>query len=49
VKIDVLREIVSATLKVTVGSCTIQYDEYDVDENGGEDDASGIDGIRSRR
>ena len=27
----------------TVGSCTIRREEYDVDENGGEEDAGGKD------
>ena len=27
----------------TVGSCTIRRDEYDVDEDGGEEDAGGTD------
>jgi len=43
-KIDVLREIVSAAHYVTVGSCTIRRDEYDVDE-----DAGGVDGIGRTR
>ena len=28
---------------MTVGSCTIRRDEYDVDQNGSEDDAGGKD------
>ena len=27
----------------TVGSCTIRRDEYDVDEDGGEEDAGSVD------
>jgi len=27
----------------TVGSCTIRYKEYDVDEDGGDEDAGGKD------
>jgi len=40
-KIDEFPEIVSATFRGTDkgGSCIIRRNEYDVDENGGEDDA----------
>jgi len=34
--------IVGAALRVTVGSCTIRLDEYDVAEDGGEEDAGGV-------
>jgi len=34
-----LREIVSAAIYVIVGSWTIRCNKYDVDEDGGEDDA----------
>jgi len=43
-KTNVLREIVSAAHYVTVGSCTIRRDKYDVDE-----DAGGVDGTGRTR
>ena len=30
----------------SVGSCTIRHDEYDVDEDGGEEDAGGKEGSK---
>jgi len=36
-----MRLLAQLSKRQTVGSCTIQRDKYDVDEDGGEEDAGG--------
>ena len=38
-----MRLIAQLSKGQTVGSCTIRRDEYDVDEDGGEEDAGSVD------